>query len=84
MNDTPLGHLLNLADNLAGPRETLHHLLALLPSADRVVALLEQVIELAVAVHVLQQLALHFVFGVSVFVSFIYRYCIQDCVCMEE
>lgn len=57
--------LLHLADDLAGAAEALHHLLALLPSAYGVVALLQQIIQLVVAVHVLQQFTLHLVLGES-------------------
>jgi len=58
---TPLLHLTN---NLTRLRQRLHHLQTLLPSADRVVALLEQLIDLVGAVHVLEEFALHFVAGV--------------------
>ena len=61
--------LLHLTDNLAGSRQTLHHLLTLFSSTDRVVALLEQVVQLRVAVHVLQQFALHAILGEPSFVS---------------
>ena len=57
--------LLHLTDNLAGPRQTLHHLLALFPSADCVVAFLEQVVEFLVTVHVLEKLALHLILSKS-------------------
>jgi hypothetical protein len=52
----PLGpvQLLHLAHNLTRLAQALHHLLALLPSPDRKVALLEQVLELVAAVHVLE------------------------------
>ena len=55
--------LLNLADNFAGTAQALDHLLALLPPADGVVALLEQIVQLVVAIHVLQKLALHLILG---------------------
>ena len=55
--------LLDLADDLARASEALDHLLALFPPADGVVALLEQVVQLVIAVHVLEQLALHSVLG---------------------
>lgn len=55
--------LLDLADNLASTAQTLDHLLTLLPPADGVVALLEQIVQLVVAIHVLQKLALHLVLG---------------------
>jgi len=58
---TPLLHLTN---NLTRLRQRLHHLQTLLPSADRIVALLEQLIDLVGAVHVLEELALHLVAGV--------------------
>lgn len=45
--------LLNLTNNLASPRQTIHHLLALLPSPNSVIALLEQIVQLAGPVHVL-------------------------------
>lgn len=56
---------LHLADNLAGPSQRFHHLLALFPSAYRVVALLEEVVQVARLVELFQQLALDFVFAVS-------------------
>lgn len=59
----PVPFLLHLADDLTSATQALHHLLALLSSADRVITLLKQVIQLVVAVHVLQQLALHLVLG---------------------
>ena len=43
--------LLHLADNLAGPRQRLDHVLALLPSADGEVALLQQLVEGVRLVH---------------------------------
>lgn len=58
-------HLLNLTDDLTGLGQTLDHLLALLPSADGVLALAEQVVEFVGAVHVVEEFALHFFFGVS-------------------
>lgn len=58
--------LLHLADNLAGTSQGLNHLLALLSSANREVALLEEIIGRIGAVHVLEQLALHLVLGKSV------------------
>jgi hypothetical protein len=57
--------LLHLTDNLARSPKALHHLLALLSASDRVVALFQQVIQLVVAVHVLEQLPLHFVLAES-------------------
>ena len=45
--------LLDLADDLTGAAERLDHLLAFLSSAGRVVAFLEEFVELVVAVHVL-------------------------------
>jgi hypothetical protein len=55
---------LNLADNLACPTEGLDHVLALLASPNRKVALLEEVIQGIRPVEVLEQLALHLVLGV--------------------
>lgn len=57
---------LHLVNNLLCLRQTLDHLLAFLPPADCVFALLEQVLELGVLVHVLEELALHFFPCVSV------------------
>ncbi len=50
---------LHLTDNLRRPPQTLHHLQTLLPPTDRVLALLEQIIQLRLPVHLLQQLTLH-------------------------
>lgn len=61
ISQTP--NLLDLVNNLARPSQTLNHLLALLPSPDREITLLEQLIQFRSLVHVLQQLALHFLFG---------------------
>lgn len=55
-------HSLHLTDNLIRTTQALDHLLTLLTSALGVVALLEQVVQLCRAVHLLQKLALHFVF----------------------
>lgn len=49
-----LPSLLDLADNLARLGQGFHHLQTLFPTADRVVALFEQVLELILTVHVLQ------------------------------
>ena len=57
--------LLDLTDNLTGPRQRLDHLLALLSPSNGVVALLEELFEFIGSVHVLEQLSLHFVFRVS-------------------
>lgn len=57
-----LSALLHLADNLGGPRETLHHLLALLASPKGVVALFEEIIQLVGTVHVFKKFTLHLVF----------------------
>ena len=51
--------LLNLADNLACPRQALHHLLALLAPADGVVRLLQQVVHVLLPVELLEELGLH-------------------------
>ena len=56
---------LNLANNFAGATQALDHLLAFLSSAGRVIALLEEFIELVGAVHVLQEFALHLILGES-------------------
>ena len=58
--------LLYLADNLRRSPQALYHLLALLPPLHRVVALLKQAIQFLCPVHLLQQLALHLLFRVSV------------------
>ena len=58
-----VSHLLHLADDLAGPGQALDHLLAFLAPPHRVVAFLEQVIQLVVAVHVFQEFALHLILG---------------------
>ena len=57
--------LLNLTDNLAGARQALDHLLALLPPADGIVALLQQFVKVVIAIHVFQQFALHLILGES-------------------
>ena len=56
---------LDLADDLTGATQALDHLLAFLSSAGRVIALLKEFVELIGAVHVLQEFALHFIFGES-------------------
>lgn len=56
-------HLLNLANNLTGTRQTLHHLLAFLSSSDGVIALLEEIIKSVGTVHVLEEFALHLILG---------------------
>lgn len=58
--------LLHLTNNLARPTQALNHLVALLAAADGIVTFLEQLLELVGAVHVLEELSLHFVFRVSV------------------
>jgi hypothetical protein len=63
-NSQPQTPLLHLTNNLTRLRQRLHHLQTLLPSADRIVALLEQLIDLVGAVHVLEEFALHLVTGV--------------------
>lgn len=60
-------HSLHLTDNLLCATETLHHLLALFPPTDSVVAFLQEVIKLGCLVHVFEKLLLHALFGVSVF-----------------
>lgn len=55
--------LLHLADNLAGLAERLNHLLALLPSSNRKVAFLEQIVHIVSPVHVFEELTLHLVLG---------------------
>ena len=55
---------LHLTNNLARLAQRLHHLRALLSATNRVVALLEQVVEFRLAVHLLEEFALHFVLGV--------------------
>jgi len=57
-----LPHSLHLTNNLIRTAQALDHLLTLLASALGVVALLEQVVQLCCAVHLLQKFALHFVF----------------------
>lgn len=61
----PVTDLLHLADNLAGATERLDHLLALLPSPNGVVTLLEQIVKLGCAVHLVEEFALHIFLGVS-------------------
>lgn len=56
---------LDLADDLTGATQALDHLLAFLSSAGRVIALLEEFVELVGAVHVLQEFALHLILGES-------------------
>ncbi|KAK2603029.1 hypothetical protein N8I77_009515 [Diaporthe amygdali] len=58
--------LLFVSDDHPNRVPRLHHLLALLPPPDRVVALLEQVVQLRRPVHVLEELTLHLVLGESV------------------
>lgn len=57
--------LLNLANDLARPRQALHHLLALLAPADGVVRLLQQVVHVLLPVKLLEELGLHGFFGES-------------------
>ena len=54
---------LHLTDNLSRTLQRLYHLLALLAAADGVVALLEQVVQLALPIQVLEQLLLHLLLG---------------------
>lgn len=61
---TPRATLLHLADNFAGLAQTLHHLQTFFPSSDRVVALLEEFVELLCSVHLFEQFSLHFIFRV--------------------
>jgi hypothetical protein len=58
--------LLHLIDNLTRFTQTLDHLQAFLPSPRCVLALLEQIVEFFLLVHLLQELPLHFFFGVSI------------------
>lgn len=51
-----------MADNLVGLAQRFNHLLTLFPPADGEVALLEQVVDAVVLVHVLQQFSLHAIF----------------------
>jgi hypothetical protein len=51
--------LLNLTNNLARPRQTLDHLVALLAPADSVVRLLQQVVHVLLSVELLEELGLH-------------------------
>ena len=57
--------LLDLADDLAGFAQALHHLQAFLASSDSVVTLLEKVVKFLGSVHLFEQFSLHFVFGKS-------------------
>lgn len=59
-------NLLDLVDNLAGLSQRLDHLLALLPPPDGVFALLEQLVEFFLFIHLLEEFLLHFLLGVSV------------------
>lgn len=72
-----LDPLLNLTDNFTSLAERFNHLLAFLPSADCEVALLEEVIERIGSVHVLEQLALHFVLGESM--DYVSEYVSNEC-----
>jgi hypothetical protein len=56
---------LDLADDFAGATQALDHLLAFLPSAGRVIALLKEFVEFVGTVHVLQEFALHLILGES-------------------
>ena len=58
--------LLHLTNNLLGPSQTLNHLLALLPPANGVLALLEQIVEFLCPIHLFEKFALHFFFTVPV------------------
>ena len=64
----PVRPSLHLAHDLTGLAQALYHLDAFLPSPNRVVAFLQQVVELIGAIHVFKQLALHFFFGMSVLI----------------
>jgi len=57
---------LHLTDNLVRSAKRLDHLLTLLAPALGVVTLFQEVIQLTRPVHLLEKLALHFVFGESV------------------
>ena len=59
-------HSLHLTDNLLRPPQTLHHLLTLLPPADGILALLEQIVQFLRPVHLLQQFPLHLFFRMPV------------------
>jgi hypothetical protein len=63
------GPLLYLVDNLTCTGQRLDHLLALLSSADSVVALLEEFVQGVCPVHVLEELSLHLIFRESTKVS---------------
>ena len=55
-------YLLHLTDDLTGLGQGLDHLQTFLSPPDRVVAFLEEIVEFAGAVHVLEELSLHLVF----------------------
>lgn len=57
--------LLHLADDLAGTSKALDHLLAFLPPADGVFALLEKIVKFGNLVHILEKFTLHFILCVS-------------------
>lgn len=55
--------LLYLADDFAGAAQRLYHLLAFLAPANGVIRLLQKVIKLVCAIHILKKFFLHLVFG---------------------
>lgn len=55
--------LLDVAHDFTSLPKRLHHLLAFLPPADCVVALLEEIIQLVDPIHVFEQFSLHLVLG---------------------
>lgn len=55
--------LLHLTHDLTGFAQALHHLLALFPPSDRVVAFFEEFVKLLCSVHLFQKLALHLILG---------------------
>ena len=58
--------LLHLAHDFLSSAQALDHLLAFLPPSNGVVALLEQIVDFLSAIHLFEQFALHFFFGMSV------------------
>lgn len=55
--------LLHLTDNLACFRQRFDHLLALFPPSNGVIAFFQEIVELAGAIHLFQELFLHLIFG---------------------
>lgn len=75
---------LNLADDLARFGEGFDHLETFFPSADGEVAFFEELFEFVGAVHLLQQLTLHFVFCESVMFELAVSECECECACYVD